>query len=58
MIFTHTIIQAMTYIQGIAVKIKKIFFQRHLIIMKTSYRHLEENSTKYEIHFDFPSNLD
>ena len=48
----------MTYIQGIAVKIKKIFFQRHLIIMKTSYRHLEENSTKYEIHFDFPSNLD
>ena len=41
--FTRTIIQAMTYIEVIGVKITENVFQRHLIIIKTSYRHLEES---------------
>ena len=48
----------MTCIEGIGVKLTKKFFQRHLIIIKPSYRHLEENSTKYDNHFNFSSNLD
>ena len=56
--FYTYLIQAMTYIKGIGVKMIKKIFQRHLIITKTSYRHLEENSTKYNNHFDVPSNLD
>ena len=58
MIFTHAIIQAITYIEGIGVKMAKYFSQRHLIIIKTSYRHLEENSTKYDNHFDISFNLE
>ena len=33
----------MTYIEVIGVKITENVFQRHLIIIKTSYRHLEES---------------
>ena len=55
MIFTRTIIQAMTYIVGVDVKMTIHFFQGHLIIIKTSYHHLEENSIKYGNHFDFSS---
>ena len=53
MILTLIIIQAMTYIEGIDVKMMKKFFQRHLIIIKTSYPHLEENSTKLIIILTF-----
>ena len=56
--FTHTMIQATSCIEGKGVEMTKKIFSRHLIIIITSYRHLEENSTKYDNHFDFLSNLD
>ena len=57
MIFMHTMIQVMTYIEGRGVMRTKTFLLMTLIIIKSSYRHLEEKSTKYENHFDFLSNL-
>ena len=49
----------MTYIEGIGVKMTKKFFSTTFnFIIKTSCRHLEENSTKYDNHFDLSSNLE